>query len=145
MSGEPSPGLRVSGEMDIDFRRGVQTGLFGAGFEGPSQFGVFSVAGAFRYARDRSLALSGDLALRVSPRYGFHWRQIHDLDDGVNVFQILARRYSVDHVIEFGMGLRDGDLELELRFEPAIGGVSTERRSLSFRDVPNLDPHNSIR
>ena len=137
--GEPREGLEVAGELTTDFDDGVQTGSAGVGVRTSFRGKPLRIFGGMRYVRRRSTSITADLSWRFSEKYGLRFLEIVDLDEGENLTRLLLRRHSEDHIIQFGLSLRNSDdLNLELSIEPAIGGVTT-RGARAFKDEPDLD------
>ncbi|MDJ0523676.1 MAG: hypothetical protein QNJ90_16520 [Planctomycetota bacterium] len=138
--GQPREHLDVSGELTVDFDDGVQTASFGSGIRTTVRDRPFRIFGGVRYVRERSTSLSLDASWRFSEKYGLRFLEVIDFEDGEDLSRVLFRRYSDDHVIVFGLSVRNGeDLNLEFSIEPAIGGVSTEGPQ-AFKDEPDPDP-----
>ncbi|MDF1701674.1 MAG: hypothetical protein P1V36_11010, partial [Planctomycetota bacterium] len=143
--GEVKPGLELSGEIDIDFDRGVQTGFVGAGWRTELRDRPFSLFAGHRYVKNESASLTGDASWRFSDRYAVLARATYDFDQGEDNLRLIFRRYSDDHIIVFGFNVRNrDDFGVEFSFEPAIGGRTTEGPG-AFKDFPNTDPWGSFR
>jgi hypothetical protein len=138
--GEPRPGFELAGDLDADFDGGIQTSSVSAGLRSYLASRPLSIFGGLRYVRGRSTSVTADASWRFSQRYAVRLREVVDFRDGEDLTRVLFRRYSDDHIIVFGLSLRNGhDVGLELSFEPAIGGRTTEGPE-AFKDEPDLNP-----
>lgn len=138
LAAEPVGRVRVAGEARWDFEVGLESAFLGAGAMGTLDGRPLAVAGGVRYLRDESLSLTLDVAWRWSPKYELRFQGRYDREDNDTFTRVLLRRFSPDHVLVFGVGERDGELELELNLEPAIGGHSAAPRG--FEDSGGVDP-----
>ena len=135
---KPKPQLDVSGEVKIDLRGDLQTAWGGFGGRGVVEGYPLSGFGGLRYVKDLSLQIFGQANARITEKWGAEFLSTYDFQFGQNLFRIVFRRYSPDHVIEFGVNIRDGNVELQFSLEPAVGGVGTESSGL-FRNQATPD------
>jgi hypothetical protein len=141
LRGEPRRGFYVTGDSIWDFGiSGLDRGSIGLGFRPFEDVAVFA---GLRYVRDAAFGPTLDVAWRWSEKYGLRFRETIDFRRGQDTSRLVFRRYSPDHVIEFGGQLRDGDFEFAGAVEFALGGTTT-RDPYAFRDEPNLDPWGSF-
>jgi len=138
--GQPREELDASAELTVDLDDGVQTGSLGAGVRTRLRGKPLRLFGGLRYVRERSTSFTLDVAWRFSEKYSMRFLEVVDIRDGEDRSRLLFRRYSDDHIIVFGLSVRNGDdVGVEFSIEPAIGGVSTEGPE-AFKDEPDPDP-----
>jgi hypothetical protein len=138
--GEPRPGLDLAGDLEVDLDRGVTTVSVGAGVRTTLRDRPLAFFTGFRHVRDRSTSITGDVSWRFSEKYALRLLEVLDFDEGENLTRVLFRRYSPDHIWEFGVSVRNGDdVNLEISLELAIGGRTVEGAE-AFKDEPDPNP-----
>ncbi|MGE0192877.1 MAG: hypothetical protein AB7T63_12645 [Planctomycetota bacterium] len=140
LRGEPWPDVLIRGDLDMDLDGRVASGSAAAEWRTRLGGGALRLSGGYRYVEDVSSAVTAELGWTFSPRYSVEMLTHVDVDDGANLFRVMFHRTSIDHLISFGLELRDGSPQLELAFSPAIGGRPAIDAPL-FRDV--FDPSTS--
>jgi hypothetical protein len=139
MRGEPAANRRwmIGSEGWVDGDDGLQTLTAAVGFIPTERV---EVALAYRYLKDESAAPLVQAAWRFSERYEVRVTESFNFRDEDNLFRLLFRRFSDDHVWTFGVSLRDADdVGFELDFRPAIGGATGAPPS-AFESEVDLDP-----
>ncbi|MDA1195166.1 MAG: hypothetical protein O2894_08265, partial [Planctomycetota bacterium] len=143
--GEVRPGLELAGEADVDFDDGLQTSSIGAGWRTELKDRPFSLFAGYRYVKERSTSVTAEASWRFSERYAVQALGVRDFNEGEDLLRVLFRRYSDDHIFVFGFNVRNADdFGVEISFEPAIGGRTTEGAT-AFKDYPNPDPWGAFR
>jgi hypothetical protein len=138
--GQPRADLEVAGDAEWDWDEGWQTGSLGAGVRTTLRDRPLTLFGGMRFARGRSNSLTADVGWRFSEKYALRLLETFDWQEGENLTRIVLRRYSPDHIIAFGVSVRNYDeVNLEFSIEPAIGGRTTEGPQ-AFKDEPDRNP-----
>ncbi|MCB9825669.1 MAG: hypothetical protein H6806_12425 [Planctomycetes bacterium] len=140
LRGEPFPDVFVRGDLDMDLDGRVASASTAAEWRTRWGDGPLRLSGGYRYVEDVSSAFTAEMGYSFSPRYSFEILSHFDVDDGETLHRLMFHRTSIDHLISFGIELRDGSPQLELTFSPAIGGRPAVDAPL-FRDV--FDPSTS--
>ena len=143
--GEPRPGLNVAGEMFIDYDDGIRTGNIGIGLESLFRAKPLAVFAGYRYVETVSTSISIDVAWRFSEKYALRLLEVIDFREGEDLSRIVFRRYSDDHIIVFGVNVRNrNDVDFVLNLEAAIGGQTTEGPE-AFKERPDPNPWGAFR
>ncbi len=143
--GQPRESINIAGEMLIDWGTGIQTASLGSGLRTTLNDKPFSLFTGIRSVKSRSFSITADLAWRFSEKYGLRLLEVFDWKEGENLTRILFRRYSPDHIIVFGVSVRNqDDIGIEFSIEPAIGGRTTEGPE-AFKDEPDPNPWGAFR
>lgn len=140
LRGEPRTGLRFDAEAEWDLASGIESAYGRAEWRTLVEERALRLSVGYGHVDDLSDALTFEGAWRFSDRYALEALSHFELGPGDDVHRLLFRRFSEDHAIAFGVEMRGGDLQLEISFAPAIGGLAEQQRPL-FRDV--FDPSTS--
>jgi hypothetical protein len=134
---QPRRNVFVGGEATYDFEPGgFREGWLGVGVRPFPEVAAFS---GIRWVRHAYFAPVLDVSWRWSEKYGLRFYESYDFEEDRNTMRLVLRRYSLDHVVEFGFGLQGhDDFSLELQFSPAIGGRIPSWSGL--QEQPDLDP-----
>jgi hypothetical protein len=138
LDAEILPRVTLQGEMTVDFDDGLQTGAMTYGIRRGEGVGRINVFGGIGYIKDLSWTTSVDFGWRFSEKYGLRTQVVYDFENEVEVYRLSLRRYSLDHVFDFGFRFRDGSFGVELDLRPAIGG-RVRRPEAVFEDAPVLN------
>jgi hypothetical protein len=133
----PRPDVYVGGEGTFDVGDGrFRDGWLGVGTRPADNLAFFT---GIRWVQDAYFAPVLDLWWRWSEKYGLRFYESYDFRGDENTMRLVFRRYSLDHVLEFGFTAVDADdVSLELSVAPAIGGRPPDWSGL--REQPDLDP-----
>ena len=143
--GEPRPQLNIAGETLIDLKAGLQTGSLAIGLTSLLREKPFAVFVGYRYVKSRSTSISADLAWRFSDKYAVRLLEVVDFREGEDLTRLVFRRYSDDHIVVFGVNVRNReDVDFIISLEAAIGGHTTEGPR-AFKDRPDPNPWGAFR
>ena len=130
--------VTLQGEMTIDFEDGLQTGALAYGIRRGEGVGRVNLFGGIGYIKDLSWNTSADVGWRFSEKYGIRAQVVYDFENDAETYRLVMRRFSIDHVFDFGFRIRDGEFGVELDLRPAIGGRVSNPDPV-FEDAPLLN------